>query len=139
MTERRQVLSGALALVAVPFVLPSLASRAHAAPAALPQPALFLYDQSFTAARHLAAQLAASGQDVTGFEGDLLPLWRTRLQALWQAGPAVVGGLTNANALFLLETLGADHGLKLAHRVELTAVAEAEPLFHWLLVPRSKA
>jgi len=142
MTERRQVLTGALALAAAPFTLPSLISLVHAAPAALPPPVLFLFDQRFTSARQVAEQLAGAGQDVAGFEGDLLPLWSARLRPLWQTGPVAIGGLTNANALFLLETLGADHRLKLAQRVVLESAKGQqpahEPLYHWLLVPRGQ-
>lgn len=140
MTERRQVLTGALALAAAaPFTLSSLTSLVHAAPAAPLQPVLFLFDRRFPAARQLASQLADAGQDVAGFEGDLLPLWNARLRPLWQAGPAVVAGVSNASALFLLETLGADHRLKLAQRVALATEAAEEPLYHWQLVPRHQA
>lgn len=141
MTERRQILTGALALAAAPITFPVFAS-ADASPArawATPQPALFLYDQNFEVARRHARHLQAAGSVVVGFKEDLLPLWTGQLQALWKAGPAVVGGLTNANALFLLETLAADHRLKLAYRDELQSVDEGEPLFHWLLVPRHTA
>lgn len=141
MTERRQILTSALALAIAPITFPVYATMARFPEKAssLPAPVLFVYDQRFAVAQQQALQFRAAGLPVAGFEHDLLPLWNARLHALWQTGPVPVGGLTNANALFLLETLAADYRLKLAYRLEVQTVATGESLFHWLLVPRHAA
>src|SRR5690606_5304358 len=54
--------------------------------------------------------------------GDITELWQTELLTRWQARPGAIAGLTERPALFLLERLAWDHGLRVVFE------AEHEPL-----------
>jgi hypothetical protein len=138
MTQRRQILKASLGLAAGSSITPVLAAVIPA-PDRSPAPQHFVHDRRFARACAIAQASAAAGLQVAGFEHDLLPLWQTQLLPLWQRQAVAVTGVSNGSALFLLETLGTAHGLRLARRVTLPAQAGEEPLYHWLLLPRASA
>lgn len=138
MTERRQFLAGTVVLAAGATLGVSLSTPAAPVSSDF-VPQLFLYDQHFIQAREAAGTIAGCGIATAGFEGDLLHVWNSQLKPLWREGPATVAGLSNGNALFLLQTLAADHRLKLAWRRQLPRAGTQEPLYEWLLVPRRES
>lgn len=114
MTNRREFLQSAAALSAAP-----LAGRA--AFASEHRTVLLdavIWDSRYAESRGFAARAGGLGATVCSIEGDITDLWRSQLLGLWKAGPTVVAGLTERHALFLLERLGWDHGLRVVYEAE---------------------
>jgi hypothetical protein len=82
--------------------------------------------------------MAANGIAVASFEGDLLPLWTSRLRPLWQQQPMTLAGLTTRSDLFVLETLAADHRMKLLHSKPVSQQQGSDALYQWVIVPRAQ-
>ena len=114
MTNRREFLQTAAALSAAP-----LAGRAAFAggrqPAALEA---VIFDSRHLEAREFAARAGALGAPLREIEGDITDLWQNELLACWKAAPAAVAGLTERPALFLLERLAWEHGLRVVYEAE---------------------
>jgi len=117
MLNRRVFLEAGLAASALPLL-------AHAGPIAavnapVPQPPLSLYrmiaDERFQAGRGFAAIAARSGAVVLGTSGDITDLWYDDLAPRWREEPAAIAGLTAADALFCLERLAWDAGLRVVY------------------------
>ena len=129
MTSRREIVKGGALALALPAMA---AGRARAA-----EPAVFraVYDERFAEARGFAEAAAARGWPVRAIRGDVTELWFHELEPRWKAGPAAVAGVTDAAALFCLETLARDRGLRLAARAEVGR----EGLVSWLIAPKGRA
>jgi len=115
----------------------ALPGRGGAASSA-PKLELFLFDDRFAEAREIAGAVAADGAALRGFSGDLTELWRDELDPRWRAAPMILGGVTTAHALFVLETLAADRGMRVARRTDVTELAGAdwtEALTSWVIAP----
>ncbi|WLH65165.1 hypothetical protein [Pseudomonas sp. FP2300] len=54
-----------------------------------------------------------------GVQGDPTGLWRTILRPLWRDKKSTVAGITNLQALFCLEMLARDQGMRLVARRDL--------------------
>jgi hypothetical protein len=129
---RREFLRTAAALSAVP-----LAGRVTFAKAreqrAVPEAVVF--DSRHLEGREFATHAGLLGAPVRAIEGDITSLWQNELLRRWKTGPVAIAGLTERPALFLLERLAWDHGLRVifaaehephgrghaAHRVAFTA------------------
>ena len=73
--------------------------------------------------RHLESRTFGSHAGHLGFlthaiEGDITGLWQTELRARWKRVPVTIAGLTERPALFLLEQLGWDYGLRVVYQAE---------------------
>ena len=114
MTNRRQFLQTAAALSAAP-----LAGHASFSSARTPTTfAAVIYDTRYTEARDFGAHAAPLGAPVRAIEGDITDLWQHELLGRWKTAPAAVAGLTERPALFLLERLAWDHGLRVVFEAE---------------------
>jgi hypothetical protein len=115
-TNRREFLQTAAALSAAP-----LAGRAAFAggrgPVALEA---VVFDTRHSEARDFGARAGLLGAPLRLIEGDITDLWQNELLGRWKAAPAAVAGLTERHALFLLERLAWEHGLRVVFEAEHT-------------------
>jgi hypothetical protein len=117
MTNRRQFLQTAATLSAAP-----LAGRASFA--STREPAAFaaiIYDSRYSEARDFGTHAGPLGAPVRVIEGDITDLWQYELLGRWKLAPAAVAGLTERPALFLLERLAWDHGMRVVFEAEHAA------------------
>jgi hypothetical protein len=138
MISRRQMLQSGLAATSLPLVASvSLAPLTHAHAKALEHPALYkvLFDQRFAASREFGREAQWQGQSVQAFNGDITNVWYHDLHPRWRKGPAAIAGLTAHGALFCLERLAWDVGMRVTHRAEHQYEGH-EPLYSWVIAPR---
>lgn len=141
MINRRQVLQSGLAATSIPLVAGVSLTALQAAHAkVLEHPSLYrvLFDQRFAASREFGRDAQWRGQPVQGFNGDITNVWYHDLHPRWQQGPAAIAGLTAHGALFCLERLAWDVGMRVTYREELR-FAGHEPLYTWVIAPRVRA
>jgi len=139
MISRRQMLQGGLVAASIPLVAGvSLASLQPAHAEAFQQPHLYkvLFDQRFAASRDFGREAQWQGHSVQGFDGDITEVWFHDLHPRWQRGPAAIAGLTAHGALFCLERLAWDVGMRVSHRAEQRFEGH-EPLYSWVIAPRT--
>jgi hypothetical protein len=110
-------------VAAAPGVLRAAAASAPAAslpadPGVAAAPYRTVVDERFAAARALGAQARARGWAVSAIQGDVTQLWYADLALRWRSGPAPIAGLTTASALFCLERLAWDAGMRLNLRID---------------------
>jgi hypothetical protein len=140
MISRRQVLQRGLAATSLPLVVGvSLAPIQAAHAKALEQTGLYkvLFDRRFAASREFGREALWQGQSVEGFDGDVTNIWYHDLHPRWQKGPAAIAGLTAHGALFCLERLAWDVGMRVTHRAEHRCEEGHEPLYSWVIAPRA--
>jgi hypothetical protein len=138
MINRRQVLQTGLAATSLPLVAGvSFAPLQTAHATALEHPSLYrvLFDQRFAASRDFGREARRRGQNVHGFKGDITNVWFHDLHPRWQQGPAAISGLTAHGALFCLERLAWDVGMRVTHRIEQRYEGH-ESLYSWVIAPR---
>lgn len=132
MISRRQLIGGAVA----GSVLGSIQmADAVEASTSRRSAALVIVDDRFEAARTLAQSFVAAVVPRVALPRDVLDLWRERLAPLCRSGSAIAG-VTTERGLFLLQTLAADHRLRLLSRTVHAAPRGAEPLVSWMLGPK---
>ncbi|HEX6997670.1 MAG TPA: hypothetical protein VF322_05970 [Gammaproteobacteria bacterium] len=113
-SNRREFLQTAAALSAA-----SLAGRAALAEQReRPAWQAVVYDARHAHARDFAARAGFWGAPLRAIEGDVTDLWQHELLARWRAAPGAIAGLTERPALFLLERLGWEHGLRVVFEAE---------------------
>ena len=139
MISRRQILKSGLVATSLPLVagvsfIPSRAAHAHV----LEQPDLYkvLFDQRFAASRDFGREAQWQGKAVQGFNGDITNVWFHDLHPRWQRGAAAIAGLTAHGALFCLERLAWDVGMRVTHRAEHRYEGH-EPLYSWVIAPKN--
>jgi hypothetical protein len=101
----------------------SAASLVHAAPRVTASPMrprvdYFIFDERFPAAVQTALHVNRAGVPVHAVSGDMTQLWYDQLDMQWRKAPAVFAGVTTQTGLFVLSTLAADHGMRVAYRGE---------------------
>ena len=141
MINRRQVLQSGLAATSIQLVAGlSLAPLQPAQAKALEHPGLYrvVFDQRFAPSREFGREAQWRGQSVQGFSGDITNIWFHDLHPRWQQGPAAIAGLTAHGALFCLERLAWDVGMRVTHRAE-QRYAGHESLYSWVIAPRVRA
>lgn len=139
MIDRRRILQGGLALSSLPLMTSvSLAAARSAHAGALEHAFLYkvLFDQRFAGSREFGREARDLGHPVHGFNGDITDIWYRDLRPRWQQGPAAIAGLTAHGALFCLERLAWDTGMRVTHRAEQRFEGH-EPLYAWVIAPRS--
>lgn len=114
MTNRRKFLQAATALSAVPLVGRAVfaVGRESVALDAV------IFDQRYSEARKFASRAGKLGATIRGFEADITDLWQHELLNRWRTAPSAVAGLTERPALFLLERLAWDHGMRVVFEAE---------------------
>jgi hypothetical protein len=138
MIDRRRILQGGLALSSLPLVATVSLSGARSAHAkALEHPSLYkvLFDQRFAESRDFGHDARMQGHSVQGFNGDITNVWYRDLHPRWKQGTAAIAGLTAHGALFCLERLAWDVGMRVTHRAEHRYEGH-EPLYSWVIAPR---
>jgi hypothetical protein len=137
MINRRQVLQSGLAATSIPLVTAvSLAPLQSAHAKVLAQPALFkvLFDQRFAVSREFGRHAQWRGLNAQGFNGDITQVWYQDLYPRWQRGPAAIAGVTAHGALFCLERLAWDVGMRVTVREE-ESYGQHESLYSWVIAP----
>jgi len=114
MTDRRQFLQTAAVLSAAP-----LASRAvFAGGREFGLLEAVVVDTRHGEAFAFGERAQTMGVPVRPIEGDITDLWSQVLLPRWRSGPVALAGMTERPALFLLERLGWDHGLRVVFEAE---------------------
>jgi hypothetical protein len=121
--------------------LATLSPCLHAASSTLELPHLpyhsLIYDDRFEEAVAFGRAAVDAGLPVSAIRGDVTALWYHNLYHRWLADRAPIAGMTTPDALFCLETLGNDAGLRLAMRVDHHL--REGGIEHRLLAPRKLA
>lgn len=131
MANRREFIQAAAAAAAA---APAAAGMAHAsgAGAAPADIGAVVVDRRFEAARLLGAHMADRGRTVLEIEADVTELWTAHVKPLWSGRPVAVAGLTGRQALFCLEQLAWERGLRVVFHAE-HMIAEDGSISHELL------
>ena len=114
MTDRREFLQAAAVLSAAPLA-PRAAFAGTGNAARLDA---VVVDSRHEAARFFGDLAEFAGAPRRDVQGDITGLWQRELVHRWREAPAAVAGLTERPALFLLERLGWDHGLRVVFEAE---------------------
>ena len=138
MTNRRQFIQSGLAVSALSFT-ELLSMQAAQADQLQNLPALehFVCDTRFTASRNAALEMRARNVPITEIQGDLTALWYGQYSQQWTKKPMILAGVTASDALFVLETLAADHGMRVLKRSEHQV--ESDTLIAWVIGPKQLA
>lgn len=75
-----------------------------------------IYDNGFPASAAFGAAARKHGHATHDIDGDVTAFWMNHLAARWQREPVAIAGLTHPSALFVLERMGWDHGLRVIFR-----------------------
>jgi hypothetical protein len=113
-TTRRQFIHTGVALAALPSAAFAATRAVEGAPALSLE--RFVFDSRFAAAAEVAKHVAARGVPLSAFAGDLTDLWYHELDLQWQRAPRPLAGITTGQGLFVLETLAADHRMRVVYR-----------------------
>ena len=126
MIDRREFLQTAAALSAVPLAgwVTFAKARERAVPEAL------VFDSRHLEGREFATRAGVLGAPVRAIEGDITSLWQNELLCRWRTGPVAIAGLTERPALFLLERLAWDHGLRVIFEAEHEAHGRGHAAHH---------
>jgi hypothetical protein len=105
---------------------------------------LAIFDHRFAAGRQFASSSEARGIATRPIANDVTSLWYSELHPLWKQQPVATAGLTTYGALFCLERLAWDHGMRVLHREQCDprVAAAGEPnqlLYSWIIAPRRKS
>lgn len=117
--SRRRFMAGGMAVSAAASlaVVAPVSRAASSDPLGLRLPLHFaLFDTRFPAAHAFARALAVRGVTLAPFDGDVTPVWFEQLDPVWRQYPLTVAGLTTEGALFCLEQLAWDNGMRVAYR-----------------------
>jgi hypothetical protein len=119
LASRRQFLKTAIVASALPMVAGAAADSAAAAvrPRALPLYKV-IFDERFAESRAFADRARNLGLTAQAIKADVTALWFNDLHGRWRAGPAAIAGLTEPSALFCLERLAWDHGMRVLFHAE---------------------
>lgn len=77
-----------------------------------------IFDMRFAESRMFGAEADRLGQATVALDGDVGRLWTDHLAPLWSGGPAAIAGMTAPDALFCIERLAYDAGLRLVLRID---------------------
>lgn len=115
MPTRRTILQSAAVLSAAPLA-PKVVFADGTRPAANMG---VIYDHRHREARTFRRRAAQWDAAIRGtLDGDITEIWQNDLSVLWKSKPAAIAGLTERPALFLLEQLGRDYGMRVFFQAE---------------------
>jgi len=127
MASRREFLQVAGVALALPISARAGSKPTSAALAGETAPAQLykvIYDERHASSRAFAAEVARLGAPVHAIQGDITDLWFRDLDARWKKQPVAIAGLTEHGALFCLERLSWDHGMRVVYRADHTYRAD---------------
>ncbi len=104
-----------------PYAVPHHAAPLYAAPLYAA-----IFDERFADAVRFGGEAAGLGLPARGFPGDVTNIWYTELHPLWKRQTQPLAGLTAYAALFCLERLAWDHGMRVVYHGEHTLLANGE-------------
>lgn len=111
-------------------IAPTLAGLPMAARAALPQGLdAMVLDRRFPVEQ---PGIAATIHEISG---DVTRLWFDVLDLRWRQPGFVLGGVTGADALFVLEVLARDRGRRVVARTSLPGVGDLAGPVSWVIAP----
>lgn len=117
--DRRRFLKFGAALTVLPFMGGDLV---HAAAARRRRPVIRLhrivYDERFQRSLAFAGQCERFHAATRAICGDVTDVWYHDLDLRWRAGRAPIAGMTTGDALFCLERLAWDRGMRVVFRAE---------------------
>lgn len=114
MTNRREFLQTAAALSTAPLAGHAAFAKGTGAPTL----DAVIFDTRYAEGRHFGTRAGLLGASLRSIEGDITALWQDELLGRWQSGPTVMAGLTERPALFLLERLAWEHGMRVVFEAE---------------------
>jgi hypothetical protein len=132
MSSRRHFLKAAAAASLLPFA--ARTGMAATETGTTVRPWLVVADTHSAAAAAFAAEAGRWRIPVRGIDGDVTALWYEVLQPLWREQPMPIAGLTTRPALFCLERLAWDHGMRVVYHAEHTQRADGT-FAHVALMP----
>lgn len=97
-----------------------------------------VFDHGFPASVQFGMEMERLGATVHGIRGDITDLWFRDLYYRWKQGPAAIAGMTAYGALFCLERLAWDSGMRVLSRTDHPAADGEEPLITWTIGPRPR-
>lgn len=145
MTNRRQFIKCGLSFTALPLTGLSSLNMAVATPEGHSfKLESFVSDLRFGESIATATSLKAQGVPIAEISGDLTDLWIKQYSRQWKQKPMSLAGVTGKDALFVLETLAPDYGMRLIYRTEIpqnetSSTQEGVELISWIIVPRQIA
>jgi hypothetical protein len=92
-----------------------------------------IFDHRFSASVQFAAEMAARGVPIHGIHGEITGLWYHDLYHRWNQGPTLIAGMTPHAALFCLERLAWNQGMRVLSRTESLPKGASEPLIAWTI------
>jgi hypothetical protein len=145
MTNRRQFIKCGLSFTALPLTGLSSLNIAVASPDGQPFTLeSFVSDLRFEESVATASSLKAQGVPIAEIRGDLTDLWIQQYSRQWKRKPMSLAGITGKDALFVLETLAPDYGMRVIYRTEIqqqksSSAQVALALISWIIVPKQIA
>ncbi len=121
MTNRREFLHMGMAALSLP-----IAARAGASPGIfgdgeeLTTEPLYkiIFDKRYSACARFAEEIQRRALATHAIRADVTQIWYDDLYHRWKRGPAAIAGLTAPGAIFCLEMLARDAGMRVALRVD---------------------
>jgi hypothetical protein len=120
MVNRRNVLKIGAATVAGVFVKIPVSGRDRSLTRAHLALQRGVFDERFTESREFAAELQSAGVFTSAIRGDVARLWYDDLRVHLREDRLPVAGLTDRAALFCLEELARDVGMRVIFRADHT-------------------
>ena len=77
-----------------------------------------VHDARYREARTFGLRAGQWSAPVRAIEGDITDFWVSELQGRWMSTPVAIAGLTERSALFMLEQLAWDYGLRVVFHAE---------------------
>ena len=112
MLNRREFVQGGLCATALATSGIALATNASTLPIYK-----VVIDERFAASRAFGAQAARLGAGLLPMQGDVTSIWYSDLYHQWKkAQPGAIAGLTTESALFCLDVLARDVGMRVVYR-----------------------
>ena len=141
MASRREFLQVGIAALALPISAhAALAPAAAAADSTRPVIPLYkaVFDERFPASVAFGTEARNLGLLTHSIRGDITDLWFYDLDAQWKKKPVAVAGLTAQGALFCLERLAWDHGMRVVFRGD-HRICRTKTIEHVLTGPKRGA
>ena len=115
MTSRRAFIHAGFAAASATLLTPVVHAIAVKQPATLPLHAIY-FDERFAPAREFGRAAARLGGRTQAMSGTVHDFWYYDLAPRWRTQPIAIAGMTDPQAIFLLEMMAADAGMRVVFR-----------------------